>query len=116
MSKIVKATVNVDMNEREVLKKALSHFGRVSERGKNGINLHSDELRMRSMSFDWGRDGRVQVKYDEDDHRAIGLLRRVEDRYLAHHYEKGLVEEGFEVSINELQSGALELVANEAGW
>ncbi len=118
MSKIVRATVNVDMKERGVLEKALRHFGRVTEDGRGGFRLSSKELRMRDMSFEQHSNGQggFMVRYDEDDRNAINLLRQIEDRYIAHHYEKELVSEGFEVQINAVANGSLELIANEAEW
>ena len=71
---------------------------------------------MRDMSFTKGIQDSFVVRYDEDDRNAIGLLRRIEDRYLAHHYERELVDEGYQVQINAAANGALEVIAEEAGW
>lgn len=130
MSHIVKGKVEVAYTNIDLLKKALSGVGVVSENERLfrvGAGYTSERYMVVVISPD-NKDYRIgfnyenglwvqyQENYGSHGTWTKGASKKIQDRYIAYHYEKNLVDEGFKVEIREHNDGSLELVAEEASW
>jgi len=135
MSHISKATIKVAMTNKNTLITALSKIGTVyanthiyrhmggSSYPKSSetydIVLESLENKNHRIGFSLNSDGNYQMHYD--DYGALGKwIKNVEDsvydRYIAHHYEAQLKQEGYDVKVIANEQGELEVEANEMAW
>lgn len=130
MSHIVKGTVSVQYTDFDLLKSALAHLGIVAEREplyRVGPGYTSERYDLVLIDpqdpqrrLGYNREGEVWVQYQEDYGQYGAWTRqissKIQDRYIALHYQRNLKEEGFNCTITELHDGSLELVAEESVW
>lgn len=135
MSHIAKAKVKINLSNKDFLIKALSHFGTITENdiiyayrggstyttdnGKYDLVLTAKDNPNHRIGYKKNANGSYTPYYDSYSHLGTwidSVKGRVEDRYIAYHYEYELSEEGFNVSITENSAGELELEAAEAAW
>jgi hypothetical protein len=130
MSHIVQGKIKTAFKDEELLMKALAGLGtvRINEKlyrvgpgytaEKYDIVLIDESNPHNRLGFN--RHSGVFVQYQEEYGSVGAWTRRVsakiQDRYIAFHYEKELVKDGFDVSIQEHKDGTVELLATEAGW
>ena len=130
MSHIVKGKLSLQYKDSSILKKALERIGTVREneplyRVGAGYTRESYDLvlvdpRDTTRRIGFNHEHGQWVQYQED-YGSYGIWTRevsdlIRDNYIAFHYEKQLKEEGYDVTIRNLNNGAIELVAEEACW
>lgn len=130
MSHIVKGKVTVPYKDLELLKRALQGLGHVVENERlyqvgSGlttqryplvlIDAHNKDLRIgfRLENEVWAQ---FQENYGAYGEWTKKTSARIQDRYIAFHYERQLKEEGFEIEIKEHHDGTIEVLAQEAVW
>ena len=130
MSHIVRGHVKTAYTDKEILVRALGYLGEVRENEKlyrvgDGFSRETYDVVLIDSE---NQKNRIGYNYEGDmwsqfqeNYGAVGrwtkkISSKIQDRYIAFHYEKNLVEEGFKVTVQEQQDGTLELVANEGGW
>jgi hypothetical protein len=130
MSHIVKGTVSVAYINKEHLINALAGLGQLYENEKLyrvGVGYTSERYDLVLISDD---DPQLRIGYKvnngvweqyQEDYGSYGvwtkkISNKVQDRYIAYHYEAQLKEEGFNVTISEQNDGTLELLAEESAW
>lgn len=130
MSHIVKGKVEVAYNNPALLVKALTTLGIVAENERLyrvGVGYTNEKYPLVLIDSDnpqhrigyKERNGvweQYQENYGSYGQWTQKTASAIQDRYLAFHYEKQLLDEGFSVKISQLQDGSLELVAEEATW
>lgn len=130
MSHIVKGTVKVAYTDQALLLKALNGLGLVVENEKlyrvgAGYTFERYPIvlvdpRNKEHRLGYKPENGIWNQYQEDygacGRWTKGVAEKIQDRYIAFHYEKNLLEEGFNVKIQEHNDGSLELVAEEATW
>lgn len=133
MSHIVRGQVNLAYTDVELLKRALSTIGTVHENERAVIATGVDyvksgekypivlEARGNSkFRLGFKREGDYYVPY-YDNWGDLGTwcnksMEALKDRYIAFHYEQRLKAEGFEVKVQSLPDGSIEVLAEEATW
>lgn len=130
MSHIVKGKVQVAYKDQELLQRALSGLGAVVEKEKLyrvgvGYTMERYDLVLidpqnKERRIGYKNEKGVWNQYQEN-YGSYGswtkqVSDKIQDRYIAFHYEKNLKEEGFDVVVQEHNDGTLELVAEEACW
>lgn len=130
MSHIVKGKVNVAYKEDEFLIKALSGLGILLKDQKlyrvgAGYTSETYDLvlvdeKNKDYRIGYKKVGGVWHQFQED-YGSYGrwtkkISDKVQDRYLAYHYEKQLNDEGYDVVINQENDGSLVLEADERCW
>lgn len=130
MSHITRGRINVAYKDKELLLRALNGLGTVVENERLyrvGPGLTSERYPLVLMD---SKNNKYRIGYQEsngvwqqfqEDYGSYGEWTKrtselVEGRYLAFHYERQLVDEGFEVEMEYLKDGTIDLVANEVGW
>jgi len=130
MSHIVKGNVSVAYVNKENLIKAMAGLGRVFEKEKLyrvGVGYTTERYDLVLIS---NEDEKLRIGYNlkngvweqyQENYGSYGtwtkkVSSKVQDRYIAFHYEAQLKEEGFKVIIQEQNDGTLELVAEESAW
>ena len=130
MSHIVKGKVSVKYKDPELLLKALEGLGRIEKNEKLyrvGLGYTTEKYplvliderdKTKRIGFKQVGDSwqPYQENYGSYGRWTTRVAGKIEDRYIAYHYEKNLVSEGFSVQIQEHSDGSLELVAEEAVW
>lgn len=136
MSHIVKAKINVLYQDKEVLEIAMSHVGVVRKNATISVALGGRQYRDSTSKYPLVLENpnnpmhrigmreagdRLEAFYDpfERDFRywANQALSQLDDRYIAHHYEKQLHDEGcWDLEITAMDDGSLNLVATEGGF
>lgn len=130
MSHIVKGKVAVAYVNEQHLLKALNGLGILTQHDKlyrvgagytserYDYVLASEHDSTRRIGFNLVRGVWEQF---EENFGTYGqwtreISTKIQDRYLAIHYEAELKNEGFTVTVTQKQDGTLELVAEEAAW
>lgn len=130
MSHIVKGKVQVAYKDKELLLKALEGVGVVVENEKLYrvgagytfekypivlIDQNNKEHRIgyKEKNGVWEQYRENYGSYGRWTQQASS---KVQDRYIAFHYEQQLKEEGFSVTVKQHHDGTLELEAEEAVW
>ena len=130
MSHIVKGKVNVAYKEKEILIKALEGLGFVTQDEKLyrvGAGYTTEKYPLvlvdrnnKEHRIGYKEKNGVWEQYQEDygsyGHWTQQVSSKIQDRYIAFHYEKQLLEEGFNVTIKQHNDGTLELEAEEVAW
>lgn len=135
MSHISKGLVKVSMKNKDLLIKTLMHFGKVAENDiiyayqgngryttdnkKYDLVLINEKHPKQRIGFNIVNNIDYEPFYDNYGELGTwinGIKMKIEDRYIAHHYEKELMEEGFNVVITEAANGAYEVEALEEVW
>lgn len=127
MSHIVKGKVKVSYKDKELLLMALEGVGVVVENRKLyrvglGYTLEKYPIVLIDQNNNEHRIGYkekdgVWEQYQEDYFRwTRQISNKIQDRYIAFHYEHQLKEEGFNVTVKQHQDGSLELEAEEVVW
>lgn len=131
MSHIVKGKVKVAYTDKELLLKALQSVGVVAENERLyrvGAGLTRERYSLVLMDPN-NKDHRIGYRENnsgvweqyQEDWGSYGQWTRnisdtIQDRYIAFHYERQLVEEGFKVVMKQHSDGTLELEAEEQAW
>lgn len=130
MSHIVKGKVKVAYKDQQLLKRALNGLGVVVEKEKLyqvgvGYTMERYDLVLidpenKERRIGYKNENGVLSQYQEN-YGSYGswtkqISDKIQDRYIAFHYEKNMKEEGFDVVIQEHKDGTLELIAEEACW
>lgn len=130
MSHIVKARLSVTYTNKELLLKALSGLGVVKENEtlyRVGYGFTSERYPVVLIDTNnpqhrigYAEKNGVWEQYQEN-YGVYGEWTKkesskIQDRYIAYHYEQQLVDEGFKVSMFQHADGTLELEALEAEW
>lgn len=130
MSHIVKGKVQVAYKDKDLLLKALEGVGVVVENEKLyrvgvGYTLEKYPIVLIDQNNKEHRIGYKETngvwEQYQENYGSYGLWTqqtssKVQDRYLAFHYEQQLKEEGFIVTVKQHHDGTLELEAEEAVW
>ena len=130
MSHIVKGSVTVAYINEELLLKALNGLGVVTQHDqlyRVGVGFTTERYDyVLTSSHDNNRrigyrliDGiweQYQENYGTYGEWTQKVSAKIQDRYIAFHYESQLKNEGFNVTITEMKDGTLELEAEEAAW
>lgn len=130
MSHIVKGKVSVAYRSKELLLKALEGVGVVVENEKLyrvGAGYTSERYPLvlidknnKEHRIGYKETNGVWEQYQENygSHGTWtkNASSKIQDRYLAFHYEQQLREEGFNVTVKQHNDGTLELEAEEVSW
>ena len=134
MSHIIKGRILRAFRDREVLLTALSHIGTVLENEKITVALGGSNYNLSRDRYDIvlesqeGHKFRLGFRQENDlfvpyydEWGRLGTwvkttMQQVDDRYLAHHYEKQLNAEGFKATVRKMINGALQVEAEELAW
>lgn len=130
MSHIVKGKVQVAYKDKELLLKALEGVGVVVENEKlyrvgAGYTFEKYPIVLIDQNNKEHRIGykekngvweQYQENYGSYTRWTQQASSKVQDRYIAFHYEQQLKEEGFSVTVKQHHDGTLELEAEEAVW
>ncbi|EPK6993029.1 hypothetical protein L7M13_003625 [Klebsiella pneumoniae] len=130
MSHIVKGQVQVAYKSKELLLKALEGVGVVVENEKlfrvgAGYTFEKYPIVLIDQNNKEHRIGykekngvweQYQENYGSYGRWTQQASSKVQDRYIAFHYEQQLKEEGFSVTVKQHHDGTLELEAEEAVW
>lgn len=130
MSHIVKGKVQVTYKDKELLLKALEGVGVVTENEKlyrvgAGYTLEKYPVVLIDPKNKEHRIGykekngvweQFQENYGSYGNWTRQASEKIQDRYIAFHYERQLQEEGFDVVMKQHNDGTLELEAEEAVW
>ena len=130
MSHIVKSKVKVAYTNTEHLRKALQGVGALVENEKlyrvgAGYTMEQYPLVLidpnnKQHRIGYKLENGVWNQYQENfgsyGRWTKSVSEKIQDRYLAYHYEENFKEEGFDVVIQEHNDGSLELLAEEASW
>ncbi|MHC6555012.1 hypothetical protein [Escherichia coli] len=130
MSHIVKGKVQVAYKDKDLLLKALEGVGVVVENEKLyrvgvGYTFEKYPIVLIDQSNKEHRIGykekngvweQYQENYGTHGCWTQQASSKVQDRYIAFHYEQQLKEEGFSVTVTQHHDGTLELEAEEAVW
>jgi len=129
MSHIVKGKVNIVYKDQELLIKALNGLGQLTTNEtlyRVGEGFTSEKYPLvlvgekNNQRIGYKENNGVWEQYQEN-YGSYGkwtkeISTKIQDRYIAYHYEKQLVDEGYSVSIKEFHDGTLELEAEEMAW
>lgn len=130
MSHIVKGTIETAYTDRDVLVRSMSHFGNVFQNAplyRVGAGYTSekydlvlvdktqDHFRL-GFNFKGGLFQPYQEGYGSVGEWTRKVNQGIRDRYIAHTYERQLIEEGYNVTIKQLTDGSLEVEAEEASY
>lgn len=130
MSHIVKGKVQVAYKDKDLLLKALDGVGVVVENEKlyrvgAGYTLEKYPVVLIDPKNKEHRIGykekngvweQFQENFGSYGNWTRGVSEKIQDRYIAFHYEQQLQEEGFNVVMKQHNDGTLELEAEEAVW
>lgn len=128
MSHIVRGRVKVAMTNKELLIKSLEGIGNVTTRDRLyrfGVGPTDRVYDIVLSDFDnslyrigFSQENGIWHLYQESMQGtwANTITTLIQDRYLAFHYEKELVAEGFNVTLNQHKDGMIEIEAEEMVW
>ena len=130
MSHIVKAKATITYTDKELLIRALTGLGRIAENerlyrvGPGYTSERYDVVLIDEQDskyrLGFSLKGKVWEQYQEEYGSfgpwTKGRSELIADRYLAYHYERELVEQGYEVKMMQQANGAIEIEAVEAPW
>lgn len=134
MSHITKGKVDIAYRDAELLKKAIAGVGVLRENEKITIALGGDSYKNSSERYplvlENPTDPRMRVGFKQEGESYVPFydnwgnlgkwsnvsMARLKDRYIAHHYESKLQEEGFKTEVVEQRDGTLDVVFEEVAW
>lgn len=134
MSHIVRGQVKLAYTDEEVLRKALATIGVVLENQRatiatgvgykqNGENypivLEATANKDFRIGFKREANGAFVPYYDNFGELGKWCAQAnaaLTDRYIAYHYEKQLISEGYNVELQTQSDGSIEVLASEVAW
>lgn len=129
MSHISTITTQVAFTDRDLLMKALEPLGeiktnaRIAQVNASGHSFEKYDLvlseRNHSLGLKWHRAGYFGMYYDEWGDLGNWCRKKslqITDNYLALHYQKHLMEEGYQFELSTAADGSIVIEAEEVQY